>query len=121
MGRGGRDWRQIQPNSARGYVRGGLSVSVLAASKECRLKPTVPCSSVGQTPPGTLPIPPRIHSAAHLESLGATVEQVHLPSFASGLPAYYVIALSEASSNLSRYDGVRYGQRAQREGERCDG
>jgi aspartyl-tRNA(Asn)/glutamyl-tRNA(Gln) amidotransferase subunit A len=38
--------------------------------------------------------------------------QVSLPTFDLGLPAYYVLALSEASSNLSRYDGVRYGQRA---------
>ena len=51
-------------------------------------------------------------AATHLESLGATVEEISLPSFEFGLPAYYVIALSEASSNLSRYDGVRYGQRA---------
>jgi aspartyl-tRNA(Asn)/glutamyl-tRNA(Gln) amidotransferase subunit A len=51
-------------------------------------------------------------AAAHLESLGAVVEEVSLPTFAAGLPAYYVIALSEASSNLSRYDGVRYGARA---------
>lgn len=43
--------------------------------------------------------------------------QVSLPSFAVGLPAYYVIAVSEASSNLSRYDGVRYGQRAEADGE----
>jgi Asp-tRNA(Asn)/Glu-tRNA(Gln) amidotransferase A subunit family amidase len=45
----------------------------------------------------------------------ATVEQlkeVSLPTFELGLPAYYVIASSEASSNLSRYDGVRYGTRA---------
>lgn len=53
----------------------------------------------------------------HLESLGAVVEEVSLPSFAVGLPAYYVIALSEASSNLSRYDGVRYGHRAEADGE----
>lgn len=35
--------------------------------------------------------------------------QVSLPSFSLGLPAYYILALSESSSNLSRYDGVRYG------------
>lgn len=48
---------------------------------------------------------------AHLESLGAVADEVSLPTFATGLPAYYVIALSEASSNLARYDGVRYGER----------
>lgn len=38
--------------------------------------------------------------------------QVSLPTFGQGLPAYYVLALSEASSNLSRYDSVRYGARS---------
>eukprot|EP00798_Chlamydomonas_sp_ICE-L_P031197 gene31197-6344_t len=51
-------------------------------------------------------------AAKHFESLGAEVEEVSLPTFRVGLPAYYVIALSEASSNLSRYDGVRYGARS---------
>ena len=37
--------------------------------------------------------------------------QVSLPSFRVGLPAYYVIATSEASANLARFDGVRYGPR----------
>ncbi|CAI5976903.1 unnamed protein product [Closterium sp. NIES-65] len=46
-------------------------------------------------------------AAAHYETLGATVEEVSMPFFASGLPAYYILAPSEASSNLSRYDGIR--------------
>jgi len=47
----------------------------------------------------------------HFKALGAEISEVSLETFALGLPAYYVIATSEASSNLSRYDGVRYGQR----------
>mmetsp|Transcript_13961 Transcript_13961/g.30176 ORF Transcript_13961/g.30176 Transcript_13961/m.30176 type:complete len:538 (+) Transcript_13961:56-1669(+) len=50
-------------------------------------------------------------AAKAMEELGAVVEEVSLPNFGVGLPAYYVLALSEASSNLSRYDGVRYGAR----------
>ncbi|KAH9295689.1 hypothetical protein KI387_039277, partial [Taxus chinensis] len=45
----------------------------------------------------------------HLEELGATLREVSLASFSLGLPAYYVLAPSEASSNLARYDSVRYG------------
>jgi aspartyl-tRNA(Asn)/glutamyl-tRNA(Gln) amidotransferase subunit A len=48
-----------------------------------------------------------------LEKLGATLEEVSLPSFEHGISAYYLIAPAEASSNLARYDGVRYGLRAQ--------
>jgi aspartyl-tRNA(Asn)/glutamyl-tRNA(Gln) amidotransferase subunit A len=47
------------------------------------------------------------------ESLGATVETCHLPHAAHGLSAYYVLAPAEASSNLARYDGVRYGARVE--------
>ena len=47
-----------------------------------------------------------------LEKLGATLEEVSLPSFDFALSAYYLIAPAEASSNLARYDGVRYGLRA---------
>jgi aspartyl-tRNA(Asn)/glutamyl-tRNA(Gln) amidotransferase subunit A len=46
-----------------------------------------------------------------LEKEGATVERVSLPSSVYGLSAYYLIAPAEASSNLARYDGVRYGLR----------
>ncbi len=46
-----------------------------------------------------------------LESLGAARVAVHLPRTKLAIPAYYVIAPAEASSNLSRFDGVRYGHR----------
>ncbi|KAM1131493.1 glutamyl-tRNA(Gln) amidotransferase subunit A, chloroplastic/mitochondrial-like isoform X1 [Malus sylvestris] len=48
-------------------------------------------------------------AALHLEELGCSITEVSLPSFSLGLPAYYILASSESSSNLSRYDGVRYG------------
>src|SRR3954469_18869972 len=44
--------------------------------------------------------------------LGATVETMHLPHSPHGLAAYYLIAPAECSSNLARYDGVRFGYRA---------
>jgi aspartyl-tRNA(Asn)/glutamyl-tRNA(Gln) amidotransferase subunit A len=50
-------------------------------------------------------------SVALLEKLGATVEEVSCPHFDYALPAYYLIAPSEASSNLARYDAMRYGLR----------
>ncbi|ADB95362.1 Asp-tRNA(Asn)/Glu-tRNA(Gln) amidotransferase subunit GatA [Candidatus Atelocyanobacterium thalassae] len=49
----------------------------------------------------------------HLKTLGAKVVNVSCPSFRYGLPAYYVIAPAEASSNLARYDAVKYGLREQ--------
>ena len=45
------------------------------------------------------------------ESLGATIQEVDLPNSHLSVPAYYVIAPAEASANLSRFDGVRYGYR----------
>ncbi|KAJ4730382.1 Glutamyl-tRNA(Gln) amidotransferase subunit A, chloroplastic/mitochondrial [Melia azedarach] len=51
-------------------------------------------------------------AVSHLEELGCTLSEVSLPSFSLGLPAYYILASSESSSNLSRYDGVRYGNQA---------
>lgn len=50
-------------------------------------------------------------SLRELEKLGATLVDVVLPHAALAIAAYYVIAPAEASSNLSRYDGVRYGYR----------
>jgi aspartyl-tRNA(Asn)/glutamyl-tRNA(Gln) amidotransferase subunit A len=47
-----------------------------------------------------------------LESLGAKVTEISCPHFKYALPAYYLIAPSEVSSNLARFDGMRYGLRA---------
>jgi aspartyl-tRNA(Asn)/glutamyl-tRNA(Gln) amidotransferase subunit A len=52
-------------------------------------------------------------SLRRLEKLGAALEEISLPSFVHGIPAYYLIAPAECSSNLARYDGVRYGKRAE--------
>ncbi len=52
--------------------------------------------------------------------LGATLIDVELPNAPLGIPVYYVVAPAEASSNLSRFDGVRYGHRAHRFGDLTD-
>ncbi|GFH42995.1 glutamyl-tRNA(Gln) amidotransferase subunit A [Lactococcus hodotermopsidis] len=52
-------------------------------------------------------------AAKQFEKLGATVEEVSLPHSKYGVAVYYIIASSEASSNLQRFDGIRYGFRAE--------
>ncbi|MGA8747116.1 MAG: Asp-tRNA(Asn)/Glu-tRNA(Gln) amidotransferase subunit GatA [Solirubrobacterales bacterium] len=54
---------------------------------------------------------------AMIERLGGQVAEAPLPHAEHGISAYYVIAPAEASSNLARYDGVRYGMRAEGTGE----
>jgi aspartyl-tRNA(Asn)/glutamyl-tRNA(Gln) amidotransferase subunit A len=54
---------------------------------------------------------------AEFEKLGAHLLEVDLPLTELSIPAYYVIAPAEASSNLSRFDGVRYGHRAKDHGD----
>jgi len=57
-----------------------------------------------------------VWSAIHvLEDLGVTYEEISLPSLKYALATYYIIAMSEASSNLARYDGIRYGYRVERD------
>ncbi|MFQ5999210.1 MAG: Asp-tRNA(Asn)/Glu-tRNA(Gln) amidotransferase subunit GatA [Candidatus Bathyarchaeia archaeon] len=50
-----------------------------------------------------------------LEELGASCEETSLPSLEYALATYYIVAMSEASSNLARYDGLRYGYRVDRD------
>ncbi|WP_057491741.1 Asp-tRNA(Asn)/Glu-tRNA(Gln) amidotransferase subunit GatA [Streptococcus orisasini] len=54
-----------------------------------------------------------LKAAKQLENLGAVVEEVSLPHSKYGVAVYYIIASSEASSNLQRFDGIRYGYRTE--------
>jgi aspartyl-tRNA(Asn)/glutamyl-tRNA(Gln) amidotransferase subunit A len=57
-----------------------------------------------------------VWEAVHkLESLGGTYGKVSVPSMSYALAAYYIVAMSEASSNLARYDGLRYGYRVEKD------
>ncbi|MBL8341209.1 MAG: Asp-tRNA(Asn)/Glu-tRNA(Gln) amidotransferase subunit GatA [Rubrivivax sp.] len=57
---------------------------------------------------------------AELETLGAVLVEVSLPRTELSIPVYYIIAPAEASSNLGRFDGVRYGHRAAQHGDLLD-
>ena len=50
-----------------------------------------------------------LNTVKELESMGAVVEEFDMPELKYAIPAYYIIACAEASSNLSRFDGVKYG------------
>jgi aspartyl-tRNA(Asn)/glutamyl-tRNA(Gln) amidotransferase subunit A len=55
-----------------------------------------------------------LKAAEELRALGAETEEFELPLIEYAVPAYYIIACAEASSNLSRYDGVKYGFRSEK-------
>ena len=57
---------------------------------------------------------------AEYQRLGAILVDISLPNAELGIPVYYVVAPAEASSNLSRFDGVRYGYRAEKYGDVAD-
>ena len=56
-------------------------------------------------------------SLEHVQHLGASVREITLPTAVHALPAYYLIAPAEASANLARFDGVRYGLRLEEPGD----
>jgi len=59
-------------------------------------------------------------SVEELKKLGASVKEISLPNMQHAIPAYYVIAPAEASSNLSRFDGVRFGYRCENPADLTD-
>jgi aspartyl-tRNA(Asn)/glutamyl-tRNA(Gln) amidotransferase subunit A len=71
--------------------------------------------------PDSLGAPVRAHCDRALDALrarGAAVREVSLPHTALAIPVYYILAPAEASANLARFDGVRYGLRVEGEGVR---
>ena len=56
-----------------------------------------------------------LHGVERFRSLGAQIFEIECPRFNDGIATYYVIAPSEASANLARYDGVKYGYRSENE------
>ena len=81
------------------------------------------------TAPATAPLPPGLQpdveaavraALDEYRKLGAELVEVSLPNAELGIPVYYVVAPAECSSNLSRFDGVRYGHRAADYGDLAD-
>lgn len=88
---------------------GGLLASLNSDIRGLRVGLPVECFGEGLNPC----VAQRVQEVARvLESRGATVTQVSIPELKRVIPAYYVLASAEASSNLARYDGVKYGFRA---------
>ena len=100
------------PTSLSPSTRKRIAASSIHTKSQTRLRVGVPIecnitelsSSVRQAWQETL---------HRLQSLGHTIHSVSLPTTTSALSAYYVLAPAEASSNLAKYDGVRYGTRAE--------
>lgn len=83
------------------------------------LKIAVPKEYLGEGIDGE--VREKIHAALHVfESLGARIEEVTLPHTEYAVAAYYILSSSEASSNLARFDGVRYGVRAEKSSNLID-
>ena len=87
-------WSQMQPDSLKG-LRLGIPKEYFIAGIQPEVEAAVRAA------------------ITRLESLGASIASISLPHTELAVPCYYVLAPAEASSNLSRYDGVRYGHRAE--------
>ena len=100
--------RRVPPAAARRATCPACA-SASSASSAARATPTATSSGV---------LDRVAEAVALLEGMGAEVREVSCPAFDLALAAYYLIAPSEASSNLARFDGVRYGLRVGDDGSR---
>ena len=99
-----RDSTSLERATGRLHARSGQSRSTACASA-CRRSISAKAS--------TSDVARAVDAAiAEYRKLGATTVEVSLPKTELSVPVYYVIAPAEASTNLSRFDGVRYGHRA---------
>ena len=89
---------------------GGLLASLTGDLRGKRIGLPVDCFGEGLDPEVRAAV---LAAAEVLKARGATVEEFALPVMEYVVPAYYIIACAEASSNLSRFDGVKYGWRAE--------
>lgn len=89
---------------------GGLLSSLTSDIRGLRVGLPVECFGEGLDPQ----VAQRVQEVAKvLQHRGATLTEVSIPELKQVIPAYYVLASAEASSNLARYDGVKYGFRAE--------
>lgn len=91
--------------------------SAATETGETRLSPDVKGLKIGVAEEFFDGLNPEISAAIEgalsaYEKAGAEIKRVSIPSLKAALPVYYIIACAEASSNLGRYDGIRYGYRA---------
>ncbi|MGD2181461.1 Asp-tRNA(Asn)/Glu-tRNA(Gln) amidotransferase subunit GatA [Lusitaniella coriacea] len=90
-------WKLLQPNFApRGRLRIGVIKETFGGGLDSEVEEKVKTA------------------IEMLQYLGAEIQIVSCPTFGYGLPAYYIIAPSEASANLARYDAVKYGIRTEK-------
>jgi aspartyl-tRNA(Asn)/glutamyl-tRNA(Gln) amidotransferase subunit A len=109
---------QMTGRDARDSTSTGLPAPIeLPTADDLRgIRLGVPADLLGDTDEGGIGIEPGVRASfeaalALAEGLGATIEPCSLPHAPHALSAYYLIAPAEASANLARYDGVRYGLR----------
>lgn len=98
------------PRDATSVARGLDNYDAALSSKLSNMKIGVACEYFGAGVDAGVAAAVR-DALAQYERLGATLVDISLPNAHLAIPAYYVIAPAEASSNLARYDGVRYGHR----------